>query len=143
MYHDEIPERCKLNFTEIVDDALRIAGELFPKQTLKKYIRKEVEIDTDGRGLYFVCKYDESVQRLKSFRTDAVNLDVMGNHTEKHGQKHIHVENNDKKRKKGAAGMPVGMIGLHVVSMQGLQDCGMRNLEKTGDCPYTSTRIVL
>ncbi|GFS63118.1 uncharacterized protein TNCV_3743541 [Trichonephila clavipes] len=49
MYHDEIPERCKLNFTGIVDDALRIAGELFPKQTLKKYIRKEVEIDTDGR----------------------------------------------------------------------------------------------
>ncbi|GFU51507.1 uncharacterized protein TNCV_81451 [Trichonephila clavipes] len=29
--------------------SLRIAGELFPKQTLKKYIRKEVEIDTDGR----------------------------------------------------------------------------------------------
>ncbi|GFX30692.1 hypothetical protein TNCV_4862161 [Trichonephila clavipes] len=49
MYHDKIPERCKLNFTGIVDDALRIAGELFPKQTLKKYIRKEVEIDTDGR----------------------------------------------------------------------------------------------
>ncbi|GFW32625.1 uncharacterized protein TNCV_3678731 [Trichonephila clavipes] len=50
MYHDEIPERCKLNFTGIVDGALRIAGELFPKQTLKKkYIRKEVEIDTDGR----------------------------------------------------------------------------------------------
>ncbi|GFU10806.1 uncharacterized protein TNCV_2388061 [Trichonephila clavipes] len=49
MFHDEIPERCKLNFTGIVDDALRIAGELFPKQTLKKYIRKEVEIDTDGR----------------------------------------------------------------------------------------------
>ncbi|GFV86604.1 hypothetical protein TNCV_4184591 [Trichonephila clavipes] len=49
MYHDEIPERCKLNFTGIVDDALRTAGELFPKQTLKKYIRKEVEIDTDGR----------------------------------------------------------------------------------------------
>ncbi|GFW86236.1 hypothetical protein TNCV_4779481 [Trichonephila clavipes] len=49
MYHNEIPERCKLNFTGIVDDALRIAGELFPKQTLKKYIRKEVEIDTDGR----------------------------------------------------------------------------------------------
>ncbi|GFX81980.1 hypothetical protein TNCV_2571791 [Trichonephila clavipes] len=49
MYHDEIPERCKLNFTGIVDDALRIADELFPKQTLKKYIRKEVEIDTDGR----------------------------------------------------------------------------------------------
>ncbi|GFT15297.1 hypothetical protein TNCV_277981 [Trichonephila clavipes] len=49
MYHDEIPERCKLNFTGIVDDALRIAGELFPKQTLKKYIRKEVKIDTDGR----------------------------------------------------------------------------------------------
>ncbi|GFX06225.1 hypothetical protein TNCV_642691 [Trichonephila clavipes] len=51
MYHDEIPERCKLNFTGIVDDALRITGELFPKQTLKKYIRKEVEIDTDGRVL--------------------------------------------------------------------------------------------
>ncbi|GFX15224.1 hypothetical protein TNCV_2709291 [Trichonephila clavipes] len=49
MFYDEIPERCKLNFTGIVDDALRIAGELFPKQTLKKYIRKEVEIDTDGR----------------------------------------------------------------------------------------------
>ncbi|GFW77789.1 hypothetical protein TNCV_2805361 [Trichonephila clavipes] len=49
MDHDEIPERCKLNFTGIVDDALRIAGEHFPKQTLKKYIRKEVEIDTDGR----------------------------------------------------------------------------------------------
>ncbi|GFT49048.1 hypothetical protein TNCV_3875111 [Trichonephila clavipes] len=49
MYHDEIPERCKLNFTGIVDDAIRIAGELSPKQTLKKYIRKEVEIDTDGR----------------------------------------------------------------------------------------------
>ncbi|GFW45548.1 putative DD41D transposase [Trichonephila clavipes] len=49
MYHDEIPERCKLNFTGIVDDALRFAGELFPKQTLKKYVRKEVEIDTDGR----------------------------------------------------------------------------------------------
>ncbi|GFW18109.1 hypothetical protein TNCV_4006491 [Trichonephila clavipes] len=49
MYHDKIPERRKLNFTGIVDDALRIAGELFPKQTLKKYIRKEVEIDTDGR----------------------------------------------------------------------------------------------
>ncbi|GFX81934.1 uncharacterized protein TNCV_2571341 [Trichonephila clavipes] len=51
MYHDEIPERCKLDFTGIADDALRIAGELFPKQTLKKYIRKEVEIETtDGRG---------------------------------------------------------------------------------------------
>ncbi|GFX08695.1 hypothetical protein TNCV_62221 [Trichonephila clavipes] len=25
MYHNEIPERCKLNFTGIVDDALRIA----------------------------------------------------------------------------------------------------------------------
>ncbi|GFT77401.1 uncharacterized protein K02A2.6-like [Trichonephila clavipes] len=49
MYHDEITERCKLNFTGIVDDALRITGELFPKQTLKKYIRKEVEIQTDGR----------------------------------------------------------------------------------------------
>ncbi|GFW72355.1 hypothetical protein TNCV_703921 [Trichonephila clavipes] len=49
MYHDEIPERCKLNFTGIVDDALRIAGELFPKQPLRQYIRKEVEIDTDGR----------------------------------------------------------------------------------------------
>ncbi|GFS67517.1 hypothetical protein TNCV_1419901 [Trichonephila clavipes] len=49
MNQDEIPEGCKLNFTGIVDDALRIAGELFPKQTLKKYIRKEVEIDTDGR----------------------------------------------------------------------------------------------
>ncbi|GFX56125.1 hypothetical protein TNCV_3062111 [Trichonephila clavipes] len=49
MYHDEIPERCKLNFTGIIDDALRITGELFPKQTLKKNIRKEVEIDTDGR----------------------------------------------------------------------------------------------
>ncbi|GFU62964.1 hypothetical protein TNCV_28831 [Trichonephila clavipes] len=49
MYHDEIPERCKLNFTGIVDDAIRIAGELSPKQTLKKYIRKEVEVDTDGR----------------------------------------------------------------------------------------------
>ncbi|GFU50379.1 hypothetical protein TNCV_762271 [Trichonephila clavipes] len=48
MYHNEIPERCKLDFTGIADDALRIAGELFPKQTLKKYIRKKVEIDTDG-----------------------------------------------------------------------------------------------
>ncbi|GFX98668.1 hypothetical protein TNCV_1502461 [Trichonephila clavipes] len=50
MYHDEIPERCKLDFTGIADDALRIAGELFPKQTFKKYIRKEVEIETDGRA---------------------------------------------------------------------------------------------
>ncbi|GFT21551.1 hypothetical protein TNCV_2307721 [Trichonephila clavipes] len=49
MDHDENLERCKLILTGMDDDALRIAGELFPKQTLKKYIRKEVEIDTDGR----------------------------------------------------------------------------------------------
>ncbi|GFV18720.1 hypothetical protein TNCV_4756071 [Trichonephila clavipes] len=50
MYHDEIPERCKLNFTGIVDDALRIATELFPKQTLKKNTleRKLKLTPTDG-----------------------------------------------------------------------------------------------
>ncbi|GFU93721.1 hypothetical protein TNCV_2186011 [Trichonephila clavipes] len=67
MYHDEIPERCKLNFTGIVDDALRIAGELFPKQTLKKYIRKEVEIDTDGRvrSRRFEKKKKKVAERLR------------------------------------------------------------------------------
>ncbi|GFT37549.1 uncharacterized protein TNCV_5090131 [Trichonephila clavipes] len=64
MYHDEIPERCKLNFTGIVDDALRIAGELFPKQTLKKYIRKEVEIDTDGRVFKPFVWFDHSLKPI-------------------------------------------------------------------------------
>ncbi|GFU32435.1 hypothetical protein TNCV_338021 [Trichonephila clavipes] len=66
MYHDEIPERCKLNFTGIVDDALRIAGELFPKQTLKKYIRKEAEIDTDGRvrSRRFEKKKEKSLKEM-------------------------------------------------------------------------------
>ncbi|GFX70102.1 hypothetical protein TNCV_4615401 [Trichonephila clavipes] len=65
MYHDEIPERCKLNFTGIVDDALRIAGEFFPKQTLKKYIRKEVEIDTDGRVRSRRFEKKEKSERFK------------------------------------------------------------------------------
>ncbi|GFU28924.1 uncharacterized protein TNCV_470561 [Trichonephila clavipes] len=49
MYRDEIPERCKLNFTGIVDDALRIAGELFPKQTLKNTLERKLKLTpTDG-----------------------------------------------------------------------------------------------
>ncbi|GFY17693.1 uncharacterized protein TNCV_1074281 [Trichonephila clavipes] len=77
MYHDKIPKRCKLNFTGIVDDALRIAGELFPKQTLKKYIRKEVEIDTDGlvRSRRFEKKKEKSLKATRGLlATDHVIL---------------------------------------------------------------------
>ncbi|GFW30960.1 hypothetical protein TNCV_2940601 [Trichonephila clavipes] len=65
MYHDKIPERCKLNFTGIVDDALRITGELFPKQTLKNTLeRKLTSTPTDGRGLD-VLKKRKVAERLK------------------------------------------------------------------------------
>ncbi|GFV11660.1 transposable element Tcb2 transposase [Trichonephila clavipes] len=78
MYHDEIPERRKLNFTGIVDDALRIAGELFPKQTLKKYIRKEVEIDTDGRCLRTIRRRLQ--QSDLSARRPLLGLSLTQNH---------------------------------------------------------------
>ncbi|GFV65896.1 hypothetical protein TNCV_5101271 [Trichonephila clavipes] len=69
MYHDEIPERCKLNFTGIVDDALRIAGELFPKQTLKNTLERKLKLTP--------------TDRVRSRRFEKKEKSLKGEHEEK------------------------------------------------------------